>query len=70
MNMSKRKTNGFRIHRKEVDEKALGEVNARIVRMMRAMSPKELFQSLVATGIYTPEGKLTKEYGGTAVAKR
>lgn len=31
---------------------------------VRKMSPEEGFRSLVASGIYTPDGKLTKEYGG------
>jgi hypothetical protein len=28
------------------------------------MTPEEGFRSVVASGIYTPEGKLAKEYGG------
>jgi len=41
-----------------------------VLAKVKRMSGKEIFESMVATGIYTPEGKLTKEYGGTAVAKR
>lgn len=48
----------------------LGELNARVVRRIQAMTPTELFASVVATGIYTSDGKLTKEYGGTGSAKR
>jgi hypothetical protein len=68
--MSKIKTDDSRIHSKSVDDRRFGEVNARIVNKMRNMSKKELFASLVATGIYTNSGKLTKEYGGMAHAKK
>jgi len=47
----------------------LGELNARVVRRIQAMSTAELFDTVVAAGIYTSDGKLTKEYGGTP-AKR
>jgi hypothetical protein len=43
---------------------------ARVVDNVRRMSGKQIFESMVITGIYTPSGKLTKEYGGTAHAKR
>jgi hypothetical protein len=52
------------------DEAVLGRPNASTLRMIDKMSSEELFQSLVATGIYTKAGKLMREYGGSARAKR
>ncbi|HTB64396.1 MAG TPA: hypothetical protein VK737_12500 [Opitutales bacterium] len=52
-----------------INENELGELNARVARSIQSMTPKELFKSVVAAGIYTPAGKLTKEYGGTAKRK-
>jgi len=40
------------------------ELHERVLKRVREMTPKEGFQSLIASGIYTPEGKLAKEYGG------
>jgi hypothetical protein len=36
------------------------------VREAKAMSSKELVATMVEAGIYTKDGKLRKEYGGTA----
>ncbi len=52
-------TNGSVLSRKE-----LLELHERVVRRVRKMTPKEGFKSLIASGIYTPDGKLAKEYGG------
>ncbi|HWQ91615.1 MAG TPA: hypothetical protein VN673_08085 [Clostridia bacterium] len=40
------------------------DLHKRVLERVRKMTPEEGFRSLVASGIYTPEGKLTKEYGG------
>jgi hypothetical protein len=37
-------------------------INNKVVAKVRAMTPKEGFASLVASGIYTKSGKLTKHY--------
>ena len=47
-----------------LSEKELPELHQRILARVRKMTVKEGFQSLIAAGIYTPEGKLAKEYGG------
>jgi hypothetical protein len=39
-------------------------LHKRVLERVRKMSPEEGFRSLVASGIYTAEGKLAKEYGG------
>lgn len=39
-------------------------LHQRVLKRVRKMTPEEGFRSLVASGIYTPEGKLAKEYGG------
>lgn len=44
--------------------KELLELHERVLARVRKMTPKQGFQSLVASGIYTPDGKLAKEYGG------
>ena len=36
----------------------------RALKRTREMSAKEAFESLVRTGIYTRDGKLTARYGG------
>ena len=41
------------------------DMHERILDRVRKMTPEEGFHSLVASGIYTPDGRLTKEYGGT-----
>ena len=43
---------------------------ARVLNKVKQMSTDELFASMVATGIYTKSGKLTKEYGGRAKAQK
>lgn len=52
-------TNGVANSRKE-----LLELHERVLERVRKMTPKEGFQSLIASGIYTPDGNLAKEYGG------
>ena len=47
-----------------ISRKELLELHERVLKRVRKMSPKEGFQSLIASGIYTPDGKLAKEYGG------
>ena len=44
--------------------KDLKELHERVLTRVREMTPKEGFQSLIASGIYTSDGKLAKEYGG------
>ncbi len=44
--------------------KELLELHKRALERVRKMTPEEGFRSLVASGIYTPDGKLAKEYGG------
>lgn len=39
-------------------------LHKRVLDRVRKMTPDEGFQSLVASGIYTSDGKLAKEYGG------
>jgi hypothetical protein len=48
----------------DLSAKGLRELHERVLKRVRAMTPKEGFQSLVASGIYTSDGKLAKEYGG------
>ena len=55
----KRETNGSVLSAKD-----LLELHERVLRRVRKMTPKQGFQSLIASGIYTAEGKLAKEYGG------
>lgn len=40
------------------------EARARSLAMIRSMTKREFFESLVHAGIYTPEGKLTQKYAG------
>jgi hypothetical protein len=40
------------------------ELHARILEQVRKMTPEEGFRDLIKSGIYTPDGKLAKEYGG------
>lgn len=40
------------------------ELHRIVLERVRKMTPQEGFQSLVASGIYSPDGKLAKEYGG------
>lgn len=44
--------------------KKLLEMHKRVLERVRKMTPEEGFRSLVESGIYTPVGKLAKEYGG------
>jgi hypothetical protein len=52
-------TNGFVRSRKE-----LLELHKLVIEEVRKMTPEEGFKDLIASGIYTPDGKLAKEYGG------
>jgi hypothetical protein len=52
-------SNSYVLSRKE-----LLALHDRVLDRIRNMTPEEGFQSLIASGIYTPEGKLAKEYGG------
>lgn len=40
------------------------DLHQRVLERVQKMTPEQGFQSLVASGIYTPEGKLALEYGG------
>jgi len=40
------------------------EMHRRVLDRVGKMTKEEGFQSLVESGIYTPDGKLAKEYGG------
>ena len=40
------------------------DLHKRVLDHVRKMTPEEGFKELVASGIYTADGKLTKEYGG------
>ena len=42
----------------------LRKLHERLLERLDKMTPEGGFQTLVASGIYTPDGKLTKEYGG------
>ena len=55
----KPESNGSTRSRKE-----LLELHERVLKEVREMTSEEGFRSLVASGIYTPDGKLAKEYGG------
>jgi len=58
------KTNKPEANGSVLSAKELLELHERVLKRVRGMTPKEGFQSLIASGIYTPDGKLTKEYGG------
>jgi len=45
--------------------KKLLEMHKRVLERVRKMTPEEGFRSLVESGIYSPEGKRAKEYGGS-----
>ena len=49
-------------NRSILSRKELLELHERVVKRVRKMTPKEGFKSLIASGIYTADGKLTKEY--------
>lgn len=42
------------------------EILYRISESFKRMSDEEFFAHLVRVGIYTPDGRLTRKYGGTA----
>ncbi len=58
------KTNRPETNGSILSAKELLKLHERVLKRVREMTPKEGFQSLIASGIYTPEGKLAKEYGG------
>jgi len=58
------KTKKFEANGSVLSRKELLELHERVLARVRKMTPKEGFQSLIASGIYTPDGKLAKEYGG------
>lgn len=43
------------------------ELNALVMDRVRKMTPEEKFKSLIASGIYTPAGELTREYAPLTV---
>ena len=48
------------------EEKETARIFRETLERMRKMTPDERFQSMVRTGIYAPDGRLRKEYGGEA----
>lgn len=46
------------------------ELHRQVLEEVRAMTPKEGFQDLIKSGIYTPNGELAPEYGGPQSTKR
>ncbi len=51
--------NGAVLSRKE-----LLDVHRLVVEEVQKMTPEQGFRDLIASGIFTPAGKLAKEYGG------
>ena len=51
--------NGAMLSRKE-----LLDVHRRVIEEVEKMTPEQGFKDLIASGIFTPDGKLAKEYGG------
>ena len=49
-------------NRSILSRKELLELHERVVKRVRKMTPKEGFKSLIASGTYTADGKLTKDY--------
>ena len=48
------------------EDKETARIFRKALETVRKMTPDELFQSMVSTGIYTQDGRLRKEYGGDA----
>ena len=44
--------------------KELLELHRLVIEDVRKLTTEQGFKDLIASGIYTPEGKLAKEYGG------
>jgi hypothetical protein len=42
----------------------LPESHRKVLDQLDKMTSKQIFQTLIDSGIYTADGKLTKEYGG------
>lgn len=51
------------------DRKKLLEIHKQVLKEVRAMTKEEGFKSLIKSGIYTPDGQLAPEYGGSAAQK-
>jgi hypothetical protein len=51
--------NGAALSRRE-----LLDVHRLVVNEVRKMTPEQGFKDLIGSGIFTPAGKLAKEYGG------
>jgi hypothetical protein len=64
MNEKSKKTDAAPISGSMLSRRELLELHKRALEQVRRMTPEEGLRSLVASGIYTPEGKLAKEYGG------
>jgi hypothetical protein len=47
-----------------LSRKELLDVHRLVVEEVRKMTPEQGFKDLIASGVYTPGGKLAKEYGG------
>ena len=47
-----------------LSRKELLELHRLVVEEVRMLTPEEGFKDLIASGIFTPAGKLAKEYGG------
>ena len=52
-----------------LDESGLPESHKMVLNRVRSLSPEEGFKTLVASGIYTADGNLALEYGGTEKKK-
>ncbi len=48
------------------EEKETARIFRETLEEMRKLTPEERFQSMVEVGIYAPDGRLRKEYGGDA----
>lgn len=46
------------------------ELNRRVLKRARAMTPAEWLALSVAVGVHNPDGTLTPEYGGEPARKR
>lgn len=54
----------------ELPPHANAKPHARLMAELRAMTPDELFQTLVDAGIYTPDGQLTEHYRDDGDSKK
>jgi hypothetical protein len=60
----RKKTKQLEVNGSVLSRKELLELHERVLKRVRKMSPKEGFQSLIESGIYSRDGTLAKEYGG------